>query len=158
MNSSRFTFPTMTPPAVCTRSTQVAVYGARKFARMREAAVEYVPRAQNISFTEKGTPPKGPGSSPTATLRSTASAWARACSSVKLMKECMLRSSAGVSSPASSEPGRPSTTRMRCKVNSSISTAETRRWRSRSDNSWADRSQRSMAYSRLVWGMSGTMM
>jgi hypothetical protein len=48
VNSSRFTLPSITPPAAIKRSTGVAVYGAVKFAKMREAAVEGVPRTQKI--------------------------------------------------------------------------------------------------------------
>src|SRR5689334_17838253 len=107
VNSSRLTFPKMTAPASSRRSTAVAVYGAIKFSRILEPAVDGVPCTQKISLIVTGTPASGPAAWPAAILRSTASACARARSPVSVIKACTLSASALRSPPI--VPGKPST-------------------------------------------------
>ena len=85
-NSSQLVLPTTTPPAAWMRSTVVAVYGGSHPARIREPQVVATPRVQSVSLIATGTPARGPGSSPRATVASTASAASRARSATTARK------------------------------------------------------------------------
>ena len=83
-NSSQFVLPTITAPASSTRLTAVALYGATKFSRARDAQVVFSPSVMITSLTASGTPPSGPMSRPAAIRASTRSAAASARPGVKL--------------------------------------------------------------------------
>ena len=68
----------MTPNGGPDRSTAVPSYGGLHPSRIRDAHVVGTPRVHMLSLRATGTPARGPGSPPEATVASTASADARA--------------------------------------------------------------------------------
>src|SRR5438309_4677238 len=81
-NSSRLVLPTNTAPAPARRDTIVASYGGRQCSRILDEHVVGTPRVHMLSFKATATPASGPGSSPDAMRRSTASACDRASSAI----------------------------------------------------------------------------
>ena len=77
-NSSRFVLPSVTAPAPARDVTTVASKGGRQPSRMSDPQVVVTPRVHRLSLRATGTPASGPGSRPSATIASTASACARA--------------------------------------------------------------------------------
>src|SRR5579872_2514949 len=77
-NSSRLVLPNGTAPRETRRCTAVAVYGGHHPSRMRDPHVVGMPRVHRLSLRATGTPARGPGSPPRATMSSIASAIARA--------------------------------------------------------------------------------
>ncbi|MCY1361004.1 hypothetical protein D9M69_476550 [compost metagenome] len=97
-NSSMFSLPRVTVPAAASFSTTVASYGALKPSRIFEAQLVSTPWVQNRSLWAIGAPSRAPFS-PAARRASAAWAWARANSSVTVMKlfscgsSCLIRAS-----------------------------------------------------------------
>jgi hypothetical protein len=63
-NSSMFDLPSITAPALASRSTTVASYGGTKFSRIFEAQVVRTPFVQNTSLSAIGAPSSGPSGRP----------------------------------------------------------------------------------------------
>ena len=63
-----FVLPMKTAPAAASLPTTVASYGGSQPARIFDEQVVGTPRVQSRSFNATGTPARGPGSSPAATM------------------------------------------------------------------------------------------